>query len=1081
PGVRLPSCEGTGTPPPGGRLLRRCPVGCRRRSPRRQREIGSCFSIGSRSAVVGPISSILGMAPGEARARGASLFDACKEGRTDVVQAWLNKGAEVDWANTWGETPLFIACQNDHREAARLLLEQGAEVDQADVDGRTPLFAACAKGQVDLARLLLGNGAEVDGPVSEGLYEGQTPLYVACGNGHVDVARLLLDKGAKGNRATRNGNTPLSIAKKNDHSAVVALLRVRRCVASADMASMSLFDACKEGRSDIVQAWLDRGADANSPTNAQGRTALHIACENGHVDAARLLLDSGAEVDRAASGLSFNGATPLLIACHNGLVDAARLLLDKGAAVNRAMNNGATPLFAACVNGHVDAARLLLEKGAAVDRATEDGATPLYAACFNGHVDAARLLLDKGAEVDRATEDGATPLYIACQNGHIDVARLLMDKGAEVDRRKENGRTPLYIACQEGHVDAARLLLDRGAKADRATKGGSTPLSIAKSKGHSAIVKLLDPRLSPVPEGCADDAADQAPAGAPEEKNDLPQREPPALPPRLPALPPRPQSLRAAASSDLEEFDVARLRSCTLNFADSRKLGEGAFGEVFAFVDSATSERFAVKRLSPALREPSADPAALAGAQRAAHREVRALSRFRHPHIVRLVGFCAPDRSSERYLVYELAAVGALDVALSDDARAEELTWRVRVRLLSGVAKALHFMHRGGGGDRCFHRDVKAANVVLTAALEPKLIDCGLALFIPKDDPRRMKTMLTATGGALGTTGYMCPKYVNSGQYGEKSEVYSFGVLLLEVIMGKIQNRPDDLANYVDEDEDEFNLAEAFDERAGEWPAAAKEELSSLGTSCLDKVRRRCDMSSVLQRLVGLAREHCAPTAEEAMLADVRRQFEALRMTGVVAAAARASQQQQCVVCFDDFDAAGGGSCGGDHSICADCLSGHVARELEVVSEDNDRLAAHRQRGGRIRCASYGGPGGCGSDYSDRTLARCLAPAVFEAYRAAQDRTVEDRIFAEAQERITRAVRETEDRIFAERLQAEENQFAEEEEAARARRQAERDRQALVEALRRDFPNARQCGGCGFGPIDHMACNNLRTHHGEQR
>ena len=380
-----------------------------------------------------------------------------------------------------------------------------------------------------------------------------------------------------------------------------------------------------------------------------------------------------------------------------------------------------------------------------------------------------------------------------------------------------------------------------------------------------------------------------------------------------------------------------------------------------------------------------------------------------------------------------------------------------------------------------FHRDVKAANVVLTAALEPKLIDCGLALFIPKDDPRRMQTMLTATGGVLGTTGYMCPKYVNSGLYGEKSEVYSFGVLLLEVITGKLQNKPEHLANYVDEDEDEFNLAEAFDERAGEWPAAAKDELSSLGMKCLDKVKRRCDMSSVLQRLVRLAREHCAPTAEEAMLADVRRQFEALRMTGVVAAAARASRQQQCVVCFDDFDAAGGGSCGGDHSICADCLSGHVARELEVVSEDNDRLAAHRQRGGRIRCASYGGPGGCGSDYSDRTLARCLAPAVFEAYRAAQDRTVEDRIFAEAQERITRAVRETEDRIFAERLQAEENQFAEEAEAARARRQAERDRQALVEALRRDFPNARQCGGCGFGPIDHMACNNLRTHHGEQR
>ena len=115
--------------------------------------------------------------------------------------------------------------------------------------------------------------------------------------------------------------------------------------ASADMASMSLFDACKEGRSDIVQAWLDRGADANSPTDAQGRTPLYVACRNGHIDAARLLLDRGAEVDRAQK----DGWTPMLVACCYDHIEVVKLLLDRGAEVDRAREDGATPLYMACL------------------------------------------------------------------------------------------------------------------------------------------------------------------------------------------------------------------------------------------------------------------------------------------------------------------------------------------------------------------------------------------------------------------------------------------------------------------------------------------------------------------------------------------------------------------------------------------------------------------------------------------------------------------------------------------------------------------------------------------------------------
>jgi serine/threonine protein kinase len=179
--------------------------------------------------------------------------------------------------------------------------------------------------------------------------------------------------------------------------------------------------------------------------------------------------------------------------------------------------------------------------------------------------------------------------------------------------------------------------------------------------------------------------------------------------------------------------DFTYLSERTLGFAETERVGSGAFGEVFRGVEPRSGEGgdfFAVKRINLQLLGPAALPDARAAAQRSYDREITALSAFAHPHIVRLVGYSAPD-SGERVLVYEFLPGGSLADNLTDDQLASSLTWKARVRVLQQVATALHYLHMGGGGAKCFHRDVKSANICLTASLSAKLIDCGLAMFIP--------------------------------------------------------------------------------------------------------------------------------------------------------------------------------------------------------------------------------------------------------------------------------------------------------------------------------------------------------------
>jgi len=210
---------------------------------------------------------------------------------------------------------------------------------------------------------------------------------------------------------------------------------------------------------------------------------------------------------------------------------------------------------------------------------------------------------------------------------------------------------------------------------------------------------------------------------------------------------------------------------CTGGFAQSRVIGAGNFGTVYRAVDAALGVRFAVKRLHLACGP---------DAQRCADREVKLLERYRHPNIIRLLGYMEEgDGQEPRCVLYELAERGGLDSHLKpgeDSSRAAALTWRLRLRAAAGLARALAFLHRSQTLP-AFHRDVKAANVALTADYTPKLIDGGLSKLFSEEDLAALtrggaSVAAPGYGVFFGTQGYRCPRIRGKrGIHGEERGV----------------------------------------------------------------------------------------------------------------------------------------------------------------------------------------------------------------------------------------------------------------------------------------------------------------------
>ncbi|RDX63245.1 putative serine/threonine-protein kinase PIX13, partial [Mucuna pruriens] len=260
----------------------------------------------------------------------------------------------------------------------------------------------------------------------------------------------------------------------------------------------------------------------------------------------------------------------------------------------------------------------------------------------------------------------------------------------------------------------------------------------------------------------------------------------------------------AVVTPNLKKFTLDELKSATRNFRPDTVLGEGGFGRVFkGWIDKnmfkpsrvGVGIPVAVKKSNPdSLQGQEEWQCALKRTKSLLFhhfsREVQFLGKFCHENLVKLIGYCWEE--NQFLLVYEYMQKGSLESHLFRKGP-EPLSWDIRLKIAIGAAKGLAFLHTSEKS--VIYRDFKSSNILLDGDFNAKLSDFGLAKFGPVNGRSHVTTRI------MGTYGYAAPEYMATGHLYVKSDVYGFGVVLLEMLTGLAAldtNRPMGMHSLVD-------------------------------------------------------------------------------------------------------------------------------------------------------------------------------------------------------------------------------------------------------------------------------------------
>ncbi|MCD7449217.1 hypothetical protein HAX54_050655 [Datura stramonium] len=286
-------------------------------------------------------------------------------------------------------------------------------------------------------------------------------------------------------------------------------------------------------------------------------------------------------------------------------------------------------------------------------------------------------------------------------------------------------------------------------------------------------------------------------------------------------------------------YSTDEIEAATNYFSDSKKIGEGGYGPVYEGYLDHTAVAIKVLRSD------------ISQGQTQFQKEIEVLNRLRHPNVVLLLGVC-PEYGC---LVYEYMENGSLEDRLFCKNRSPPMPWPARFRIAAEIAAALHFFHRTKP-EPIVHRDLKPANILLDANYKSKISDVGLARLVPASVSGSATQFLMTS--AAGTFCYIDPEYQQTGMLNPKSDIYSLGIMLLQIITAR---PPMGLAHHVERSIEKGKFDDILDPSVNDWPLEEALSFAKLALKCCELRRKdRPDLGSVilpeLERLKDIALDY---------------------------------------------------------------------------------------------------------------------------------------------------------------------------------------------------------------------------------